>query len=394
MLTDDERAARAAALLDVPASEIGAFNDDDTFNGNRIAGFICRRADHRYGALVIDRVNEADTEPQRVYCTPKVHYPFGRTPDEERRYYWPKAIRRVEVYDKLDGTNICAYSYADAAGARFVTFKTRLTATLRPSAYGDFSAMWREILAAHPTMRQPFHVLCGDVSLSFEMYGYRNPHLIAYAEPLAASLLFAVGQIDATIIPPSDDLLRLLPTALRPVHVATGADDLTALYDAHRADGDARNRRTDGEQVDGTEGWIFYTLDGDGRWSQWKCKPESIEALHWVSDFLPEPVVTNTAWNALESCDGSLTADYVATLLREEFTQTQVSKSWPRIEKAVAFVTQRAALRALVRERYEATGLRFDTDGRGAVMRALAPHFDRGQMRDVYGALRELGIAA
>ena len=100
----DMRIEIGAKLLDVKSEVLSEFEVEDTFNpGNRIAGVICRQSDHRYGALVITSVNGCDVTPQVIYCTPKLHYPFGSSDEGDRTYHWPKDIKRVEVYPKLDG---------------------------------------------------------------------------------------------------------------------------------------------------------------------------------------------------------------------------------------------------------------------------------------------------
>jgi len=374
----------AAGLLGVKETELRPFDVEDRFNdGQRIEGHICLRSDHRYGALVIHAVAGRRTEPQRIYCTPKLHYPFGRTPDEGRHYHWPRDVRRVEVYEKLDGTNVCVYGYQDADGQRFATAKTRLTAVAGASKFGDFGGMWEELRA--PAMADvEAWARAGLCAVSFEMYGRRNPVLVAYDVPLQCRLLFSVSQDDGSVsVPPFH------PLSLKPVEVCDNPDDLTAMFDRLRASAEAKNKRTpDGDFIEGLEGYVLYVEDAAGEWTMWKCKPESVEQLHWASDYLPESVILPTAWNALESCD-DLTADVVAELLREEFTEVQVSKSWPRIEKAVAEVLAKLAFRGRVRDAYVATGLRL-ADGRGPVMRALSEHFERSDMRRVFTALQEV----
>ena len=76
----------AADLLDVKPKELSRFDDvPDLFNPpNRLGGWLCRRGDHRYGALVIDAVLRGHigmnqpacglpvVEPQVIYGTPKL----------------------------------------------------------------------------------------------------------------------------------------------------------------------------------------------------------------------------------------------------------------------------------------------------------------------------------
>lgn len=63
-------------------------------------------------------------------------------------------------------------------------------------------------------------------------------------------------------------------------------------------------------------------------------------------------------------------------------------------DKAVARVLERLAWRNRVKEAYAETGLDFVGDGKSAVMRALSLAFKGSEMRAVFTALKETGIAA
>jgi hypothetical protein len=378
----------AAALLDVSAADLTPFDAVDTFNeGNALEGFLCRHSDYRYGALVLTAVNGAPTS-QVIFCTPKLRYPFGRTDEEERIYHFPEAVR-VEVYDKYDGTNICAYCYwHPESGERFVTFKTRLTPVLESSKFGPFVELWNELLQDKNLRDLVAAVKHTGWSRSFEMYGYRNVHLIIYDVPLAAALLFEVSP-DGAVHPPPD---LPNPLVIRPVEVLRSPQALIEYYNKKRADADAENVPNDDGQIAGTEGYVFYVIDTDGRCHQFKCKPDSIEELHWSSDFIPKSVILPTIWNSLESCPEP-SVDEVKRLLLEEFTELQVNASHERICKLVAVVVARLEWRESVRVAYEALGIEMSIEGKGPVMNGLSKVFDRGNMRGVYTALKELGIA-
>ena len=98
-----------------------------------------------------------------------------------------------------------------------------------------------------------------------------------------------------------------------------------------------------------------------------------------------------TVRNALESCDGELTAAVVRDLLLEEFSEKQVNASHNRVASIVAKVNAQVAWRNRVAAAYAACGATFDDDGKGPVMRALSRMFDRSEMKCVYAALREIG---
>ena len=385
-------AEQAAALLDIEPKELARFDHaPDLFNRpNTLSGWLCRRGDHRYGALVIDAVSGLTREPPFVvYGTPKQRYPFGRTEDEERRYHWPEDVSLAVAYEKLDGTNILGYCYP-FGGQCFFTYKTRLTPTLRASSrHGDFFGLWSEVLEKGLAGDGPEAYITPNLALSFELWGHRNHHLISYEEPLAATLLFGVDQERAVVLPPDRWQGLRQPEVLAQ---ARGRAGLTEFYEKLRDYAETKNRSIDDDHMEGTEGAVLYLEDAAGGWTQWKAKPESVEALHWAGDFIPESVILPTAWNALESCE-ELTTAGVSELLREEFSEAMVRNSIGRIEKAVERVLTRLAWRERVREAYAATGLRFE-DGKGAVMRSLSMSFPKAQMREVFNALRELGIAS
>ena len=69
---------KAAEALDVKADLLQAFDVEDPFHGHSLRGYLCRKPDHRYGALYLTHVNDEE-EPQIVFATPKLHYPFDRT---------------------------------------------------------------------------------------------------------------------------------------------------------------------------------------------------------------------------------------------------------------------------------------------------------------------------
>jgi hypothetical protein len=88
----------------------------DPFNDEvRLEGFLCHRPDHRYGGLALLRV-DGRPAPQRIFATPKLHYPFGKG----GRFFFPP-IQTAHLYEKLDGTKVLAYRYEDADGRRRLT---------------------------------------------------------------------------------------------------------------------------------------------------------------------------------------------------------------------------------------------------------------------------------
>ncbi len=94
--------------LAVKEKDLQAFEDRDPINRENILnGFLCRRPDHRYGALAITHINGKDAYQIR-YGTPKQHYPFGK----DGEFHFPEA---KEICMRRDGSDQlfcqCAFGY-------------------------------------------------------------------------------------------------------------------------------------------------------------------------------------------------------------------------------------------------------------------------------------------
>ena len=178
------------------SDDLRPFSERDPFNGGApVGGWISRATDHRYGALVITSVDGRPMPSQVVHCTPKIPYPF----DRNGIYRFPEADRIV-VVDKLDGTNIFAFSYTAPGGGRRVSFKTRLMPFVGNRAQGRFLELWQQVLEKYPAI--PPTVLASGLGASFEMYGYRNAHTVLYDVALDAATLFAVDPASGKLLPP------------------------------------------------------------------------------------------------------------------------------------------------------------------------------------------------
>jgi hypothetical protein len=95
----------ASKILDVKIDTLKEFREVDSFNNNLLEGYICRQSDHRYGCLLITKVNDEDCQ-QIIWTTPKLDYPF----DKVGNYHFPDC-KQIQFYEKLDGTNILSYHY-------------------------------------------------------------------------------------------------------------------------------------------------------------------------------------------------------------------------------------------------------------------------------------------
>ncbi len=378
-----------AELLDVNESTLQEFVEEDPFNeGNTIAGYLCRQADHRYGALVILSVNGELTGPQVVHCTPKLKYPFGHTPDGGRAYHWPK-VKKILAFDKLDGTNILLYSYKDVDGIRYCTAKTRLTPVLRAGRFGDFVSMWTDMQKKHLQLCWPREVYRGDVALSFEMYGYRNPIAVKYDTPLATNMLFSVSQDGrASVTPPHEYGEHLVP--LQPEATLTDPTKLTEFYNELRDKAHAKNggKTEPGEFV--SEGYVLYCQLEDDTWEMFKAKPEEVEDMAWSAcASVPTHSIFTTCWNAFEHTD-AITPEVIIEMLLEEFDKGAVYRSEQRIGKVVREVNYQKDMfdkvQSLYREVPDCV-----LSSKGSLMRYMSTYFKKQDMKKVYGHLLRAG---
>jgi len=369
---DEKSLAAATQLIGLDAKWLHAFDVEDPFNENlRLRGFLCQKPDHRYGALVITHAGEAEA-PQLILATPKLHYPFGK----DGKFHFPP-LKKIYLYEKLDGTNVLAYRYRDGEGRWHLTYKLRLAPALRNSRWGPFLDMWRELLQKHPTI--PQLVEANDCHLSFEMYGSRNTHLMVYDVDLAVVALFGVRR-DASIVPLFKLDLLSVPGASLAGELVAGEDPV-AKYAEIRAEMEKRNRPVEDDKLAGIEGTVWYVEEPDGRVSMWKCKPESVEEIHWAVGINKKAVIA-TCWNFLETSD-DLNYDTLLPLLLEDYQQREIEAFRPHIENCIKQVKYEFEFKEKVLAEYDKLGKSIH-DNKAEVMRALSPHFKRDEMKKVY----------
>ncbi len=372
---DAQALSVATAIIGLDAKWLQPFDVEDPFNDDlRLRGFLCQKPDHRYGALVITHVGEVKV-PQLILATPKLHYPFGK----DGSFHFPP-IKRIHLYEKLDGTNVFAYRYQDVDGGWHQTYKLRLAPTLRNSRWGAFLDLWQELLQRHPSI--PQLVEANDCHISFEIYGARNTHLVVYERDLAVAALFGVGR-DATIVPLHKLNLLDVPGAPLLGEMVAGEDPV-AKYAEIRAQMEARNHPTEDEKLTGIEGSVWYVEEPDARVTLWKCKPESVEAIHWALGINKKAVI-GTCWNSLETSD-DLGYETILPLLLEEYELRDIEAFRPHIDACIGQVKREFEFKERVLAEYDRLGISIVSD-KATVMRALAQCFQRNEMKKVYALI-------
>ena len=352
--------------------DLDYFEEVDSFNPkNKVAGLICKAQSINYGSLFIISVNGKECL-QVVRATPKMHYPF----DKNGNWVFPKADK-ILAYEKLDGTNVLLYSYI-ADDYIYLTYKTRLRPFLGESRFGNFVAMWNLMLKKHPSI--PDIAKLNNCSVSFELYGSLNKHLLLYPVPLDAALLFGRKR-DGAVLAPCD--MQTLDVPVVPL-IATVDKQYVENYQWQREQ--MKNKLVEVEDgYKGVEGQVWYCYTDKGV-VQFKCKPEQVEAIHWTQGIrLSKNSVIVTCWNALENID-ALTYEFVCSLLLEEFPQEAIDINEKLIRHCMSVVTEEATFKEDVLNRYKESGLSILKD-KVATMRNLSQYFPREKMGKVYNAV-------
>lgn len=361
-------------VFNCKSDDVQEFEVNDSFNdGMSLSGFICRVPDHRYGALFIDKINQRPINPQIVYGAPKMHYPF----DRQGTFKWP-SVNKVNVYNKLDGTNIVAYTYT-WNGHTFVTFKTRLQPIVRSGKFGPFREMLLEMLQRYDGLQDT--VKRCELNLSFELWGARNRHLLIYDVPLELTLLFGIKPNSDIVDPESIPCDFPRPIKL----ICNRLQDLTGFYKELQSEASKKLSRTD-FGFEGDEGYVLYAHGVDGVIRQFKAKPEEIEKIHFASGGISSESIRATCFNAYEQSDEP-SFELVKQLLLEEYDAKQISAREDRTKEILKEVCEEMIFRRRVLDVYNGLGISLD-DGdpvrRRLVMQKMSQFFGRKEMKYVF----------
>jgi hypothetical protein len=374
--------------FDITGNESQPFEEEDPFNpGNVIKGYLFRRADYKYGMLYITYVNGKPAE-QLIWTTPKMHYPM----DRQGIYSFSNKINNIEVYEKLDGTNILAYIYHDYDGRQYVTYKTRLRPVLKDGKFGRFESLWREMLEKYPNI--PYLCLETGFNVSWELYGKRNKVLIDYPESLEAKVLFIRNNI-GKVYSPSYIEHTIKELGLKMTTLITTIDgntnlELEYIKIVEYLNGHIKVTQQEGLQdiIEGMEGSVWYAISADGI-LQYKCKPDIVKDIHFAaSEGIPNHSIYITCVNAFEETDIPDMA-YIKKLLLEEFPESEIERKWITIQKTLDVVTFNMKLKYQVVEEYNKHP-EFDIiKNKGQVMRHFASAFDKKQSRAIFKLLND-----
>ena len=369
------------------------FEETDPYNKqNLVRGYINRRQGTHYGSLYITHVNERICT-QVIPSAPKQHYPF----DRDGNWEWPD-YHHVEAYEKLDGTCIIAYTYQDADGNTFQSYKTRLRPFLGEGTYGNFKSLWDEMLEKYPKMAG-LHSDFSEMVFVYELYGKRNHHLIVYDESLDTRLLFvrlADNPYQLESLYSWCEIAKAygVPSVEQMMYIDEQVDNLDEVYLEQQQIMTERFKTVDipvdDEEemptsigtLDGIEGQVWYFSGEDGFAHQVKNKPPEVLNYHWKAvgrdgkPKIPFVSIYTTVVNSLENTDEP-TYEFIKQLLLEEFPEDMVERARNKVEKTIKQVLFDKKITKQILDEYE----RVRTDAfnlntaRGAVMQKFAADF-------------------
>jgi len=149
-----------------------------------------------------------------------------------------------------------------------------------------------------------------------------------------------------------------------------------------------RNKAVEDEKLTGIEGTVWYVEEPGGRVTLWKCKPESVEAIHWALGINKKAVIA-TCWNFLETSD-DLSYETLLPLLAEEYEPRDIEAFRPYIQECIRQVRQEFEFKDRVLAQYAKLSISIYADKTG-VMRALSQRFARSEMKKVYALIMTTG---
>jgi len=353
---------------------------EDVFNpGNRLSGYICLESTKYYGALWLTEINGMQCKEQLILSAPKMHYPYNRN----EKFYFYNTLEVSPAYQKYDGTAIIAYAY-EFKGKVFRTFKTRMTAIAQSFEMYDFVGMWKEMIEKYPEV---INLPSEELTIVFELYGIRNKHLIIYPIELNAVVLFGINRKTEQIVLPEDVGTKQVPAAgkyydIKPEH------NFEDFYKRIRGELESTNKVTD-FGIEGSEGSVIYVKDFELGWIQWKCKPESVMAVHMKPGLSRKDILT-TCYNALENVSlEELNYEFVKELLMEEVTDREVDSRKTLVLKCIEEVKEEVYIRNTLIKRYKEFGVSLKED-KVKVMRFMSQHYPKNRMTYVYAILSAL----
>jgi hypothetical protein len=359
--------------------------------GIPFSGYVCRHESEKLGLLAVTEV-AGEERLEFIYAMPKIHYPYHQEKDGSLRVAIPVAqnISDARFNAKLDGTAVIFYSLTAKNGDILeVIPRTRLQPVLQASRWGDWFALLAEAMPDRKPVEEA--IATQKVVLVFELWGYRNPHLVKYDVPLKMTLHTAVSHRKPVSYRKLADIANrygfdLIPTlqVARP-----DPDGLAQAYRQLQAEMEARNQAA-GQDVFLEEGAILMLSTRDTA-EYWKCKPPTIEEIHWTADAsVSKTDIEHALQKMLENGYdfGNGRVNDLHKELEADFEPARIEVAAELIERVyrefVLELQQRDWLRHLVSE----SGI--DPKETAVLMRYLSQHYPKNNMRWVFNTVKIL----
>lgn len=366
--------------------------DVTTDAGNHIAGWLCREESERLGMLAVTEVNGIE-RLELIYAMPKIPYPYQQADGEAQVVIpVPQNATDARFNLKLDGTCIVFYPLTDEDGAvSEVVARTRLQPVLTASRWGDWPALLDDAMPDRSDLERA--VREQKITLCFELWGYRNPHLVKYETPLALTLHTGIRHkrpVSHRIL--ADIARRYNLPLIESIEVAElDSDSLRRAYLAWREEMERRNQAA-GQDTFVEEGAILM-ISTPRTAMYYKCKPSSIEEIHWaMGQTLSKEIILQALYKMRENG-----YDFTAGQTEDLMAELEADFDRPLIETQADLI--RRVWMEYVMELQRKEWLRYLVEGSGLdphatslpdMMRYLSQHYPASQMSWVYNTVREL----
>ena len=359
--------------------------------GVNFAGYLCRQESERLGTLALTQVEDRE-RLEFIAGMPKIPYPYQRDRHGQVQLVIPIPRRATDARFtlKLDGTCLLFYPLRDEEGGVLeVIPRTRLQPVLKPSRWGDWNVLLDEALPDRTPVERA--VREQGVTLAFELWGYRNPHLVSYDRPLALTLHTGIRQRRLLAFPRLEQIARRYDLRLvESIQVTTpDAEGLAAAYQTWQEQIEAANAAAGADRYVQEGAVLVISTARTAR--AYKCKPPSIEEIHWRTDQSIGREVIRQALHKMRENGYDFAGGRVEDLIAElekDFQRPHVEQQDELIRHVwveyVVELQKKEWLRGLV----EQSGL--DPRDTSSLMRYLSQHYPRKEMRWVYSAVVEL----
>ena len=355
-----------------------------TQNGNVLEGFINLERNERFGQLLIEKVN-GRKQPQTIWGIPKIFYPY--VGDKEGKIVLPKG--KMFFRQKEDGTNISVFPIKENNKIIEIGYKTRrLPLAEMSSAFIDGANLVKFMKEQYPQIEDV--VKKTGYTLSFEVFGKNNMHMVSYKEDLAIKLLIALDNNDSgrlvglselekiaednqipivehhLVIDEENDSITLTPY-FQEKYQYTGFNkrvykDKGNLYRDVQKIYESINKRdsyANGGEHFTLEGSVIFIEGEDGKNTLWKCKAPSVEEYHMkisrlgtIPDDILDKAVDKTRENLTihEISDITKAINFMKDELSEEFPSSTIQRNMAKIENSIKKITQAAQTALKIKE--------------------------------------------